>query len=111
MTKSQNLKVFTLDSGQTIEDYFFSRDDLINHIITIQKSFNIIPEFEETLFRTVLSESNQNNIEALKSYLRLKDHLEINLGSIKYQLSSMPEHTLKTDVLLKQIKDFFEDLY
>lgn len=111
LTKSQNLKVFTLDSGQTIEDYFFSRDDLINHIITIQKSFNIIPEFEETLFRTVLSESNQNNIEALKSYLRLKDHLEINLGSIKYQLSSMPEHTLKTDVLLKQIKDFFEDLY
>lgn len=111
LSKSQNLKVFNLDSGQTIEDYFFSRDDLIGHIITIQKRSNIIPEFEERLFRIVLSESKQNSIEALKSYLSLKDHLEINLGSIKYQLSSMPDHTFKTDALLKQIKEFFGDLY
>ncbi|WP_190342111.1 ATP-dependent nuclease [Weissella cibaria] len=111
LAKSQNLMIFNLDDDQTIEDYFFSRDELIKSIITIQNNNNIIPEFDEELFRTVLSGSEQNNIAAFQSYLSLKKHSEMNLGSIKYQLSSMPKRTLKADKLLDQIKNFFEDLY
>ena len=111
LAKSQNLMVFNLDDDQTIEDYFFSRDELIKSIITIQNNNNIIPEFDEELFRTVLSQSEQNNIAAFQSYLSLKKHSEMNLGSIKYQLSSMPKRTLKADNLLDKIRNFFEDLY
>lgn len=111
LAKSQNLMIFNLDDDQTIEDYFFSRDELIKSIITIQNNNNIIPEFDEELFRNMLSESEQNNMAAFQSYLSLKKRSEMTLGSIKYQLSSMPERTLKADNLLDQIKNFFEDLY
>lgn len=116
LLNSQNLTVFNLDSDNTIEDYFFSRDDLIEAIVTIQQKYNAIPYFDETLFRTVLSQSKQNNIEALKTYLSMTDNSGMHLGSIKYKLSkyklsSMSKGITKTDTLLEHIKNFFWDLY
>lgn len=105
------ISVMSLDDNKTIEDYFFTRDELLERIITIQNIKQLIPEFDADLLRRMLlKKSKQKNIEVFKNFLKLSDS-EMKLGSFKYQLSTMPGYTPEADSLLRKVKNFFKNLF
>ncbi|USS90680.1 ATP-dependent nuclease [Fructilactobacillus carniphilus] len=115
LRKNSKLKIYNLSNDLTIEDYFFTKEDLAEKIIKIQKEKTrngekFIDNLDEELLKRNLKTSNQPNIKSLESTLELQNN-NYKIGQIKYELSKVPGKNENTDKLSQDIKNFFDDLY
>lgn len=100
--KNLSIKCKVLEKDKVIEDYVFSKENLVKKVIEIESDFSRVENLEEKI-------SNYPNvIEGLKAVIQMFS-IDININKLKIELSkNLDKYEINNSWILDEMKEYFE---